>query len=528
MAGLLLVAGAMARLRLPAVPFADPDTWGYLHPALSLLTQGEFVHTHAREFLYPTFVYALLRVFDDYAAITRAQHLLGLVTFLVLLAAWRHVPCPRDAGAVARGAHRCLGLVVAGSYLLSAKAIEFEHSLRPESIYPLGLAILLHASLRLLALERSDPKAARTLLVFGTAALFATCVLGMLRPQALPLIPLCAILVGWVAARVRPLPRTLVAVFALPAALSFALLWYPERVLAARDPAAARFVPAAVLFWHMDLVAPVLEADLADPRLEAPGRQVRLLLLDAYHAERARHAAVKDHRFASLGFDPENLLYGGTGRALRASLEGNPEDVRAFCVTTFRRAVLSQPLAYAAKVLRELRAYYGLEAEIYPLRHTIDVADRLRYARSSLARYESTLTRHPASAAYQEALAAAPAAPVAALGATALAAPYAAWYRELARLHLPALVCALGVALLARRDAELSRPSRAALLVATYAFGPILSAAASQSLFVLRYVHAQTALSLFAEGSLLFLLAVGAERAWKDRRRGARALTARP
>src|SRR5438045_120138 len=40
------------RFALPLTPIADPDTWGYLSPALRKLTGAEFAHGHARNLLF--------------------------------------------------------------------------------------------------------------------------------------------------------------------------------------------------------------------------------------------------------------------------------------------------------------------------------------------------------------------------------------------------------------------------------------------------------------------------------------------
>src|SRR5437879_8729938 len=45
------------RFKLPLDPIADPDTWGYLSPALRKLTGAEFGHSQGRNFLYPGFLY---------------------------------------------------------------------------------------------------------------------------------------------------------------------------------------------------------------------------------------------------------------------------------------------------------------------------------------------------------------------------------------------------------------------------------------------------------------------------------------
>src|SRR5215468_10703979 len=88
---LLFALAAWERFRLPLDPIADPDTWGYLSPALRKLTGCEFGHTNGRNFIYPGFVYLVLRAFGDFRAITLIQHVLGLLAGGVLLLSWRRV-----------------------------------------------------------------------------------------------------------------------------------------------------------------------------------------------------------------------------------------------------------------------------------------------------------------------------------------------------------------------------------------------------------------------------------------------------
>src|SRR6476660_9900040 len=77
------------RFNLPLDPIADPDTWGYLSPALRKLLGAEFGHSHGRNFVYPAFVWSVLRGFGDFRAIVIAQHLLGLLAGGILLLTWR-------------------------------------------------------------------------------------------------------------------------------------------------------------------------------------------------------------------------------------------------------------------------------------------------------------------------------------------------------------------------------------------------------------------------------------------------------
>jgi len=80
---------AWLRWRVPLDPIADPDTWGYLSPALRKLTGAQFGHSLGRNFVYPGFLFLLLRVFGDFRAISIAQHLLGLIAGGMLLLTWR-------------------------------------------------------------------------------------------------------------------------------------------------------------------------------------------------------------------------------------------------------------------------------------------------------------------------------------------------------------------------------------------------------------------------------------------------------
>jgi len=79
------------RFSLPLEPIADLDIWGYLSPALLKLTRGEFVHSQGRNFVYPGFLFLLLRMFGDFRAIVIVQHLLGLAGGGLILMTWRRV-----------------------------------------------------------------------------------------------------------------------------------------------------------------------------------------------------------------------------------------------------------------------------------------------------------------------------------------------------------------------------------------------------------------------------------------------------
>jgi hypothetical protein len=129
----IFAVAAWLRSRVPADPIADRDTWGYLSPALSKLTGGEFGHTY-RNFIYPGFLFLLLRAFGDFRAINVAQHFLGLIAGAILLLTWRRARIFASELRVGYDIHNALGLLAAVMFLWSAEPINAETQLRPEGV----------------------------------------------------------------------------------------------------------------------------------------------------------------------------------------------------------------------------------------------------------------------------------------------------------------------------------------------------------------------------------------------------------
>ena len=145
-AGLLaaiLVCAAVLRYRLPPTPLFDGDSWGYLNPGFSKLSGGTFEHTFGRNFVYPGFIFAVLCLCGNFEALTVVQHALGLLTGLVLAGAWNALCACLVVPERTRTVARFFGLLLVADYLLSRSPMLFEHTIRPEAVYPLVLAWIL-------------------------------------------------------------------------------------------------------------------------------------------------------------------------------------------------------------------------------------------------------------------------------------------------------------------------------------------------------------------------------------------------
>jgi hypothetical protein len=142
---------AWQRFTLPLDPIADPDTWGYLSPALRKLTGAEFGHTQARNFLYPGFLYLVLRCFGDFRAIAIVQHLLGMAAGGVFLLTWQRLRAFVPNSLVNPSLYDALGLAGAAIYLLASETTRIEMQLRPEGVCAFLISINLYFAVRFIA-----------------------------------------------------------------------------------------------------------------------------------------------------------------------------------------------------------------------------------------------------------------------------------------------------------------------------------------------------------------------------------------
>ena len=371
--GAILLWGAWWRFSWPLWPVSDADTWGYLNPGLSRLNGGPFEHTLGRNFVYPGFLWLVLRLAGDFRAITIIQHALGLASGVLLWLFWR-----RWTGAFLLPARPRLptwavawaGLALVAFYEGSVSNLAFEHYLRPEAVFPffaiLDLLLLLefiHAWFR----QRRPVRAG----LLALAALFTGALLYQLKPSfGLTLgcvaLPLAA---AWFFPR-WPAPPTwraragLGLAAATAAALAVGLFLLPERALSRGDEWSTLFLPETLLTIHADLLRDQMAADLHDGRAPYdPG----WLAANCSDLDRELRIASEPARlpFRSLGFNPDYLLYSNSSFCHRLNAQLAPAQAAAFAFHFYVRAWEGRPFAMSRKVGRQLRLFYNLHCPAY-------------------------------------------------------------------------------------------------------------------------------------------------------------------
>lgn len=132
-----LFAGALwIRFELPMIPISDPDTWGYLRPALSSLSGEGMLQTHGRGMSYPLFLRWAIGPDLDFERVVWVQKMIGWLAGFLWLGCWllwtRWLPeFPFRFWIL-----NFFGIAGLLLYLLNGRLLFFEMRIRPEGIFP--------------------------------------------------------------------------------------------------------------------------------------------------------------------------------------------------------------------------------------------------------------------------------------------------------------------------------------------------------------------------------------------------------
>ena len=371
---LSLIGGALFfRLELPQQPFIDGDVGGYLIPALLQLTHGNFQHLGGRSFVYPGFIYLILLVFKDFRAITLIQHLMGVASGGVLLACWNCARTLMRDQIIPIGIYRLAGLLVAALYLFNTTAVRFEHSVRPEAIFPLfaGLNMLFNVQyIRHRYLEVDY----RACFLYGSTNLFNASLLFFLKPSfylgvAFSTLPI------WVSLfdQKEPFNRKF-AMMAISVLCIALFLFLPERSFNHRDDLGRTFLPTTLFVVHADIIGDQISTDLRDGAKTPYPR--KLLEQTGALLTREIELSKRTGRYTSLGFDPDYLMYEDSFAQKFGTLLG-PRETREnkirFYYYYFFRAWTYQPSRMLRKVLRQISILYNNIGKASPYKRDVEL-----------------------------------------------------------------------------------------------------------------------------------------------------------
>lgn len=357
---------ALLRFRLAPEPILDPDTYGYLSPAVGKLIGTGFVH-HLRNYLYPSFLFLVLKCFGDFRAITIVQHLLGLTAGAIFLLAWQRIrsfiPVPR----LPRLLYAFMGLIAAAIYLTGEEPIRFETDVRPEGI--ISFLVILNIFLILEFSYRCYLRSARQIpVILGVCAVISSIITILAKPSlavaaAGALVPIATALFYPFSAR----SKVGLLIGSLAAASALIL---PAQIPAQHDLVNVAFLPTQFFVIHADLIRDQIGNDLSDAVATKYPRELlrkvhHILVVEINKAARIKTCPV-------LGFDPDYLMYEPTSAnaQIRAEFGGRIKDLCVFYSYYYKRVWEKQPDRMAAKIAREMLTFYAPFCPAYRSRKT--------------------------------------------------------------------------------------------------------------------------------------------------------------
>ena len=351
----LLICTAEQRFSLPLTPVLDPDSPGYLHPALSQLSGHGLQQTDGRSFLYPVLVLGLLNATGDLRSIVVMQHVASLLTavaWMGICVVWSSFLPP---GWVRRFLVPLIGLASVGFYLASAETILFGLQVRPEAVFPLAAALQLLCLMVFIKARwpGTDKLNGPLAVAAGIGAMVFTAAAFNLKPSwgfAVLLTPLVLGLgilfrpAGLSAARAAaPLVSGCIAAFFLLMAVPAALHWI-------RDEASKSFLAMNLFAVHANIISDYLQGEVEAGRAGPEEAEFSGRLRSGIQESRNRLGS-----YVLLGHNPDYLMYGSQALA-RIPNVSTVKERRDYYFRTLFLSMAHFPGRYVAKWFVQLRA----------------------------------------------------------------------------------------------------------------------------------------------------------------------------
>jgi hypothetical protein len=354
--GCVFVFAAWLRTLIPNLPISDPDSWGYLYPALSEMAGQGFQQTHGRGIAYPLFLLVTLEFFRDFYAISKVQHALGIISGIVWWAIWIEWRSWLPDSARRTFWLQCIGLVFLSLYLWNANAILFEEWIRPEAIFPI-LALAQTYFCLLYARARWASQNPLLMLFAGGMAILLAPICISTKPSwgFSAFVPIAIIFLGlfgkgmWkgLLPRIAPLVLGVILALAWSKLLPPAVGWIP-------DERSKSFLPATLFTVHAPTIAKVIERRVEIGRTTE--EEVAFLKKWKTRIEESKNREKTSYKI--LDHDPDYLFYHSDAIA---NLPGAtlPKDARDYMLSAYLDSVLMFPLDITLKVAKQLRVSFS-------------------------------------------------------------------------------------------------------------------------------------------------------------------------
>jgi len=375
----IMLGGLVVRFRLPIVPLADGDTWGYLRPALSWLSGPGFPDALGRDWLYPALLAGILHISGDFRAITYTQHFLGFAAMLLFWLNWRSfwqlLPTQKP---VRRRACFVFALLFFALYALNPQQALLENTIRPEGMLPFFEMAYFYCIISFFS-ARWRSHQTGVAIAFGAAGLGLSYMILLLKPSwgfSFGFSLLC-LLVGGFGTTTRLLRF---GPFLAGAVVTGFLLTLPKLLGFQYDAPYRRFLPCTLVSVH----APqILKTSPASPSLQANGSGGGQTAFYEELAKAFRSAKENPNHYDLLGFDPDYILFSSNFFSITKAKEGwSDRELIGNCYSAYFRAWIRTPWFMLQKIEKQLRLFlFPHGGDFYSTAQSVDLNREIAVSR---------------------------------------------------------------------------------------------------------------------------------------------------
>lgn len=359
---LLLLIGLWGwnmRRGLAPIGVADPDSWGYLMPAMSAMSGLGLVDVAEREWLYSAFIAMSFGLTGSMSGYILIQQILSLAAIVPMWLAWRSwISFLPDRNLLADALASLPGLLVVVMYLLNPATIGFEISIRPEALFALVSFTQLWCILSYCKFRWREPDMRKALL-FGALALPLAYAMFKLKPSWALAVPFttCPVFFG-----LFPLDGTTWRRALVPAAgflLILLTLWLPDRLFFIRGEK-PRVVLAMTLFtMNADSIRASLAERLEQGRLPPEKEALVRDVLPNLDLDIANARAQPNRTYKTIGFDPDYIMYRASlFPALVHEHRMSTQQIIDFCYWSYFQAWLDHPEMLTRKIATQFALFF--------------------------------------------------------------------------------------------------------------------------------------------------------------------------
>ena len=386
LAAFLFLAASWQRFSLPQDPLAVFDA--YLLPALVKLSGGAFegvqgLTNEGLNFLYSGMIYLILRIWEDFRAISVVQHSLGLIAGGLFLAAWSRLAHFFPRPCLSRVVHEAIGLLGAAIYLLSYAPVFFEMNIRSDSVCMFFEILIFWLIIQFFYYRVILPNAQKVV-IYGTSVATSAFLLALLKPSFTLTSLFVVTPVIWLILTAKGNFTGKVVFFATAVPIIVALT-LTEHYLRRNDQSVKTFLAETLFVYHAKIIYAQMATDLKHGETDIYSREWLRAACNDLGKEIERTHNVYPEKFSVLGFYPDYLMFGHDSLLSRWQQQLGGEPFLRFLKYWYWHSVASCPLAFAEKVAGQLGVFYSRTCPAFRFQERYSLSSMNAYCRSLAA-----------------------------------------------------------------------------------------------------------------------------------------------